>query len=123
MAVEDVGEQIADSIIAYFGKEENQSLLKRLEVAGLKFATTETNAVTENKLNGAKVVISGTFSHHSRDEYKELIEQYGGVNVSSVSAKTTFILAGENMGPQKLEKARKLGVKIISEDDFLQMIS
>ena len=68
------------------------------------------------------IVISGVFSHHSRDEYKELIEKHGGKNVGSISSKTSFILAGENMGPAKLEKARKLGIKIINEDDFLQML-
>ena len=76
-----------------------------------------------NVLGGQSIVISGVFSHHSRDEYKELIELHGGKNVSSISSKTSFILAGENMGPSKLQKAEKLGVRIINEEEFLQIIS
>ncbi len=121
ITVEDVGEQVAESILAYFANEKNNTLLIRLRDAGLTFETTHTKNLSE-KLKGLSIVISGTFAQHSRDELKRIIEENGGKNVSSVSAKTSFILAGENMGPQKLEKAQKLGVQIINEEDFLKMI-
>ena len=82
----------------------------------------EEESEQSDKLAGQSIVISGVFSHHSREEYKDMIEKHGGKNVGSISAKTSFILAGENMGPAKLEKAQKLGIKIINEDDFLQML-
>lgn len=121
--IEDVGARIAESIIEYFAVEENRQIVERLRVAGLQFAIAED--VTEgrsNKLQGKSIVISGTFTHHSRDEYKALIEKHGGKNVGSISKKTDYILAGENMGPAKLEKANTLGIKIINEDEFLEMI-
>ena len=98
-------------------------MIKRLKEAGvqMRFSEDRLSGFTD-KLDGATIVISGTFTHHSRDEYRQMIEQHGGKNTGSVSAKTTYLLAGENMGPAKLEKARKLGIKIISEEDFLQMI-
>ncbi len=119
----DIGDRIAQSVVAYFADEENRRLVERLRSYGLQMQID--NEVLSNrtdKLGGATIVISGTFTHHSRDEYKALIEQHGGVNTGSVSGKTTYILAGENMGPAKLEKATKLGVKILSEDEFLAMI-
>lgn len=121
--IEDVGARIAESIIEYFAVEENRQIVERLRVAGLQFAIAED--VTEgrsDKLQGKSIVISGTFSHHSRDEYKALIEKHGGKNVGSISKKTDYVLAGENMGPAKLEKANTLGIKIINEDEFLEMI-
>ena len=121
--IEDVGARIAESIIEYFAVEENRQIVERLRVAGLQFAIAED--VTEgrsDKLQGKSIVISGTFTHHSRDEYKALIEKHGGKNVVSISKKTDYILAGENMGPAKLEKANTLGIKIINEDEFLEMI-
>ena len=121
--IEDVGARIAESIIEYFAVEENRQIVERLRVAGLQFAIAED--VTEgrsDKLQGKSIVISGTFTHHSRDEYKALIEKHGGKNVGSISKKTDYILAGENMGPAKLEKANSLGIKIINEDEFLEMI-
>ena len=121
--IEDVGARIAESIIEYFAVEENRQIVERLRVAGLQFAIAED--VTEgrsDKLQGKSIVISGTFTHHSRDEYKALIEKHGGKNVGSISKKTDYILAGENMGPAKLEKANTLGIKIINEDEFLEMI-
>lgn len=121
--IEDVGARIAESIIEYFAVEENRQIVERLRVAGLQFAIAED--VTEgrsNKLQGKSIVISGTFTHHSRDEYKALIEKHGGKNVGSISKKTDYVLAGENMGPAKLEKANSLGIKIINEDEFLEMI-
>lgn len=121
--IEDVGARIAESIVEYFSVEENRQIVERLRVAGLQFAIAED--VTEgrsDKLQGKSIVISGTFTHHSRDEYKALIEKHGGKNVGSISKKTDYVLAGENMGPAKLEKANSLGIKIINEDEFLELI-
>ena len=123
ITVDEIGERIAQSVKAYFEKPEHQELIARLKQAGLTFEMAETNLPLSDTLSGLSIVISGTFLHHSRDEYKVLIEQHGGKNVGSVSAKTDYILAGDNMGPAKLEKAQKLGVKIINEDDFLHLIS
>ncbi len=121
--VEGIGEIMAKSIMAYFHNPENMSIVNRLRNYGLKMSLSETlTAVASNRLAGQSIVISGVFEHHSRDEYKLMIEQHGGKNVGSISAKTSFILAGENMGPSKLEKANKLGVRIISEDKFLEML-
>ena len=121
--VDGVGEVLAECIIRYFADEKNQQIIERLRSYGLKFEISEEQqAAQTTKLAGFSIVISGVFEHHSRDEYKQLIEQNGGKNVGSISKKTSFILAGSNMGPAKLEKAQKLGVRIISEDEFLQMI-
>ena len=122
VTVEDVGEEIAKAIVAYLTNEDNLRVIERLQAAGLQMESHETTERLSNSLDGKGIVVSGVFRHHSRDEYKALIEAHGGKNIGSVSAKTAFILAGENMGPAKLEKAGKLGVKIISEDEFLQMI-
>ena len=97
-------------------------LLDRLRKAGLQFEGEPEEAPASDKLAGLSIVISGTFAHHSRDEYKAMIEANGGKNVGSVSKKTSFILAGENMGPEKRKKAEELGVKMISEDEFLAML-
>lgn len=121
--IEDVGVRIAESILEYFSVEENLQIVARLRAAGLQFAIAED--VTEgrsDKLQGKSIVISGTFTHHSRDEYKALIEKHGGKNVGSISKKTDYVLAGENMGPAKLEKANSLGITIINEDQFLALI-
>ena len=123
ITVDEIGERIAQSVKAYFEKPEHQELIARLKQAGLTFEMAETNLPLSDTLSGLSIVISGTFLYNSRDEYKLLIEQHGGKNVGSVSAKTDYILAGDNMGPAKLEKAQKLGVKIINEDDFLHLIS
>ncbi len=123
MTVEDVGEQIADSIIAYFADERNQLIVKRLRAAGLQMEAGEESAAVSDRLAGQSIVISGTFAQHSRDEYKAMIEQNGGKNVGSVSKKTSFILAGENMGPEKRKKAEALGVRMVSEEEFLEMLS
>lgn len=123
IAVDEIGERIAQSVQAYFQKPEHQELIARLKAAGLTFELEHTELPTSDRLSGLSIVISGTFTHHSRDEYKLLIEQNGGKNVGSVSAKTDYILAGDNMGPAKLEKAEKLGVKIINESDFLKLIA
>ena len=121
--VEGVGEVIAKSVIAYFSNPVNKEIVERLRAYGLQMALSKAQQIgTSDKLTGKSIVISGVFTHHSRDEYKALIEQNGGKNVGSISGKTNFILAGDNMGPSKLEKAEHLGVPIISEDDFLKMI-
>ena len=121
--VDEIGERIAQSVIRYFSDEDNQQLIERLKAAGLQFSLSEeTLSERTDKLAGKSIVISGVFTHHSRDEYKALIEQHGGKNVGSISGKTSFILAGENMGPSKLEKANKLGIAIIGEEEFLRMI-
>ena len=121
--VEGVGEVMAKSIIAYFHNEENLRIVNRLREVGLQMQLSESQtAATSDKFAGQSIVISGVFAHHSRDEYKLIIEQNGGKNVGSISGKTSFILAGDNMGPSKLEKAQKLGIKIMNEDEFLDLI-
>ena len=122
-AVEDVGPQIADNIVAYFNDMRNLEILARLRQAGLQMEgeNLQPSAVS-HQLDGMSIVISGTFAHHSRDEYKDMIEAHGGKNVGSVSKKTSFILAGENMGPEKRKKAEALGVKMMSEEEFLEII-
>lgn len=120
--VEGIGEVMAGSIIGFFHNEQNRQMIERLRGYGLQFELSTMNAQLSTKLEGQSIVISGVFQHHSRDEYKLIIEQNGGKNVGSISGKTSFILAGDNMGPSKLEKAQKLGVKIVSEDEFLEMI-
>lgn len=124
IAVEDVGEQIADNIIAYLHNEQNLLIINRLREAGvtMKEESGEWKAESD-KLAGKTIVISGTFTQHSRDEYKDLIEAHGGKNSGSVSKKTSFILAGENMGPEKRKKAEELGIPLMSEEEFLQLIS
>lgn len=121
--IEDVGARIAESILEYFSVEDNRMIVNRLRVAGLQFAIAEdVSEGRSDKLQGKSIVISGTFTHHSRDEYKALIEKHGGKNVGSISKKTDYVLAGENMGPAKLEKANSLGITIINENQFLEMI-
>lgn len=121
--VDEIGDRIARSIVDYFAKESNKKLVNRLKEIGLQFCIDENLlAKTSDKLKGLSVVISGTFEKYSRDELKNLIDQHGGKNVASVSSKTNYLLAGANMGPVKLEKAEKLGIKIISEDELLDMI-
>ena len=123
-AVPEIGERIAQSVVEYMNDLDNLLLIERLAQYGVQMKAVDTPEIQlrSNVLDGAAVVISGTFEHHSRDEYKTLIEQHGGRNVSSVSSATQYLLAGANMGPAKLEKATRLGIKIISEAEFLQMI-
>lgn len=121
--VDEIGEKIAQSIRSYFANEKNQELIARLRKAGLRLEAGEEDQTGQtDKLSGKSIVISGVFVHHSRDEYKNLIEKNGGKNVGSISKKTSFILAGENMGPSKLEKAQKLGIPLMNEDDFLALL-
>ena len=120
--IEDVGPQIAENIVRYFEDIRNLEILDRLRKAGLQMEGEAEVAPASDKLAGLSIVISGTFTRHSREEYKALIEANGGKNVGSVSKKTSFILAGENMGPEKRKKAEDLGIKMISEDEFLEML-
>ncbi|MBE6319089.1 MAG: NAD-dependent DNA ligase LigA [Bacteroidales bacterium] len=123
MEIDDVGSRIAESIIDYFAEDCNKEIIDRLRKVGLQFALPEEKSENRtNKLQGKSVVISGTFAHHSRDEYKTIIEMNGGKNVGSISKKTDYVLAGENMGPAKYEKATSLGIEIIDEDTFLKLI-
>ena len=120
--IEEVGEKIAVSIKDFFADERNIHIINRLKTAGLQFEQ-EKKVISENQvLSGMNIVVSGVFSTMSRDEIKQLIEDLGGKNVSSISKKTTFVLAGDKMGPEKRKKAESLGVEIKSEDDFLKMI-
>ncbi|WP_373722280.1 NAD-dependent DNA ligase LigA [Bacteroides heparinolyticus] len=122
--IDEIGEKIARSIVVYFSNPSNRELIEHLRESSLQFCRKEEDMSEHtDKLSGQSIVISGVFTHHSRDEYKELIEKNGGKNVGSISSKTSFILAGDNMGPAKLEKAQKLGVRIVSEDEFLTLIS
>ena len=123
IVVDEIGGRIAQSVVAYFSDSLNIEMLNRLKEYGLQMSLSEEKLQAHGTaLAGLSIVISGTFSKHSRDEYKTMIERNGGKNVGSVSAKTSFILTGENMGPEKLKKAEKLGVKLVNEDDFLSMI-
>ena len=121
--VDEIGEKIAESVVLYFQNKENIKLINRLKNQGLCFEIGEESKAISSLFSGMSIVISGIFSHFSRDELKKLIEQHGGKNVSSISKKTTFVIAGENMGPSKLQKAEKLNVPLLSEDEFIKKIS
>jgi DNA ligase (NAD+) len=118
----EIGPKIASSIISYFSDPENLEIIERLKLAGIRLSGENTIQQTGNLLNGRTIVISGVFKRHSRDEYKEIIEKNGGKNSSSISGSTAFILAGENMGPSKKEKADQLGIQLMSETEFLKLI-
>ncbi|MDD6778711.1 MAG: NAD-dependent DNA ligase LigA [Bacteroidales bacterium] len=121
--IDEIGAKIAESVTGFFAVPENREIIERLRAAHLQMAVAdEAIATVSDRLAGKSIVISGVFAHHSRDEYKKMIEQHGGKNVGSISSKTNFVLAGNNMGPAKLEKARKLGVTILTEDEFLAML-
>ena len=122
-SIDDVGEQIAKNVIAYFNDLGNLEIISRLREAGVQMESTEEEQIPQsNLLEGKSIVVSGVFAKHSRDEYKAMIEAHGGKNVGSVSKKTSFILAGENMGPEKRKKAENLGVEILTEEEFLELI-
>jgi DNA ligase (NAD+) len=124
ISVDEIGERIAQSVVSYFSDAQNQETVNKLKLFGLQMSLSEQKLQAHGTaLEGLSIVISGTFAIHSRDEYKTMIEMNGGKNVGSVSAKTSFILAGENMGPEKLKKAEKLGVKLVDETTFLSMIN
>ena len=121
--IPEIGPKIAESIVQFFKVPINRVIVERLRIAGLRMQVEEKIVeVKSNVLEGKSIIISGVFDYHSRDEYKQIIEQHGGKNVGSISAKTDYVLAGAKMGPAKLEKAKKLGIEIISETDFLKMI-
>ena len=121
--VDGIGEVIAKSVITYFANPVNREIVSRLRGYGLQMSLSEEQIQSVgNKLEGKRIVISGVFARHSRDEYKRIIEENGGKNVGSISGKTSFILAGDNMGPAKLQKAEKLGVPIVDEETFLSML-
>ncbi|KAA6312274.1 hypothetical protein EZS27_036764, partial [termite gut metagenome] len=122
-SIDEIGEKIAGSILQYFSNKSNRNLVRQLKEAGLTMERSEKDSSGyTDKLAGKSIVISGVFAHHSRDEYKEIIEKNGGKNSGSISAKTSFILAGDNMGPAKLEKAQKLKIKIMDEEEFLELL-
>lgn len=122
-AIDDVGPQIAENVVAYFQDESNLETLMRLRQSGVQMASTEAEPeALSDKLKGKSIVISGVFRQHSRDEYKAMIEAHGGKNSSSISRKTAFVLAGENMGPEKRKKAEELGIELIDEQRFLEML-
>ena len=124
LEVEGVGRVIAESIIRYFRNPDNRTIVERLRGYGLQMAlATSWQQGLTHRLEGQSIVISGVFEHYNRDQYKALIEQHGGKNVGSISSKTSFILAGANMGPAKLQKAEQLGIKVMSEDEFLRLIN
>ena len=121
---DEIGEKIARNVVDFFAEENNWTMVERLKDLGIRMKLTESDddGVRSDKLKGLTFVISGTFARHSRDEYKQLIERHGGRNASAISGKTDYLLAGENMGPAKLAKAEKLGVKLLNEDEFLKLI-
>lgn len=122
-SIPEIGPKIAESIVGYFAADGNREIIERLREAGVQLCLSEAELANRtDKLAGKKIVISGVFAKHSREEYKAMIEQNGGKNVSSISSATSYVFAGENMGPAKLEKARKLGIPIIGEDEFLAML-
>ena len=122
VATDEIGEKIAISIQEYFRIEQNVELIRALIIEGVQMEQVQKELVSQ-KLAGKTIVISGVFSQYSRDELKQMVEDNGGKNASSISAKTSFVLAGENMGPSKLEKATELGVSILSESDFLSLLN
>lgn len=122
IAVDEIGEKIAESIINYFSNSENIEIINKLKIQGVQLEAIQ-KVLSSSKFEGMTFVVSGVFTSFSRDELKHIIEDNGGKNVGSISAKTTYVVAGENMGPAKLEKATKLGVKILSEEEFIQLIN
>ncbi len=121
--VDEIGEKIAESVIRWFQKPEHREIIERLRTAGVQLSTQGEDKPENNLLSGKSFVVSGVFNRHSREDIKALIEKYGGKNVSSISSKTDYVLAGENMGPAKKQKAESLGIPIISEEDFEEMIA
>jgi DNA ligase (NAD+) len=121
--IDEIGDRIAESVLEWFSKEEHLALIKNLQEQGLQFAISDKQLEGQtDKLAGLSIIISGTFEKHSRDELKKMIEKNGGKNVGSISKKTNYMIAGNNIGPSKLEKVNKLAIPMISEDDFLKML-
>jgi len=122
-SIREIGPKIASSIISFFADEDNILIINRLKSSGLNFIAAEEKSGLNNRLEGKSILISGVFQKHSREEYKDIIERNGGKNTSSLAAGTSFILAGENMGPSKKKKASLLGIPVISEKEFLELIN
>ena len=122
ISVDEIGDKIAGSVVNYFSIEENLKLINNLKESGLQFVSTIEDTTKSSNLNGMKIVVSGVFNQNSRAEYKKMIEEHGGKNVSSISKNTTFVLAGENMGPSKKQKAEDLKIPLVNEDEFLAKI-
>ena len=123
ISVDEIGDKIAESIIIYFSQQKNIELIIALKNSGLQFVSKIEDTSKSDLLKGMKIVVSGVFNKYNRSELKKMIEEHGGKNVGSISKSTTFVLAGENMGPSKKEKAETLGVNMINEDEFLAKIS
>jgi len=123
IAIEDIGERIADSVLTWFARPEHQLLINRLEEKGLQLKSTSDEQPADGSLSGLTFVVSGVFEKHSRDEMKALIEANGGKNLGAISAKTSYLIAGDKMGSAKKSKAEKLGVPIINEDQFYDLLS
>ena len=123
LEVEEIGDKIAESVVSYFSQEKNKVLIEKLKNHNLCFVAEEKKKNISDKLEGMAIVVSGVFTQYSRNELKQLIEKHGGKNVSSISKKTTFVLAGENMGPSKKEKSENFGVPLVSEEEFINKIS
>ncbi len=121
--MDEIGEKIAESVIRWFQKPEHREIIERLRTAGVQLSTQGEDKPENNLLSGKSFVVSGVFNRHSREDIKALIEKYGGKNASSISSKTDYVLAGENMGPAKKQKAESLDIPIISEEDFEEMIA
>ena len=122
MMVDEIGDRITESLLEYFADEDNLQIIKRLQDAGLKFEIEKDKEQGPNLLEGKSFVVSGKFTI-ARDDLKKMISKFGGKNVSAISSKTDYLLAGDAMGPAKLKKAEKLGIPIISEDDFMKMVN
>jgi DNA ligase (NAD+) len=121
--VDEIGERIAQSVVDFFGQIQNQTLISRLKSYGIQMAiSASNNRMLSESLKGKTLVVSGVFVQFSRDELKATIESHGGKVGSSISAKTDFVIAGDNMGPAKLEKAKQLNIPILSENDFMQLL-
>ena len=121
--VDEIGDKIAESVIKYFSEKKNRVLIRNLQSHNLCFIAYEKKDNFSNKLEGESIVVSGVFTQYSRSELKDLIEKHGGKNVSAISKKTTFVLAGKNIGPSKKQKAEELAIPFVSEDEFLQKIN
>ena len=123
IAIDEIGDKIAESVVEYFSHQENIELIRELKASGLQFISTIKETSLSNKLEGMKILVSGVFRQYSRAELKRMIEEHGGKNVSSISKNTTFVLTGENMGPRKKQKAEDLDISLVTEEEFLAKLN
>ncbi len=123
IAIDEIGDKIAESVVEYFSHQENIELIRELKASGLQFISTIKETSLSNKLEGMKILVSGVFRQYSRTELKRMIEEHGGKNVSSISKNTTFVLTGENMGPRKKQKAEDLDISLVTEEEFLAKLN